>query len=59
MKDSGIPWIGKVPTHWRVTKIKNFVSIRSGITLGKQYPPGTQLISCPYLRVANVKAEYG
>ena len=58
MKDSGIPWIGKVPTHWRVTKIKNFVSIRSGITLGKQYPPGTQLISCPYLRVANVKAEY-
>ena len=58
MKDSGIPWIGKVPTHWRVTKIKNFVSIRSGITLGKQYHPGTQLISCPYLRVANVKAEY-
>ena len=58
MKDSGIEWIGKVPTHWRVTKIKNFVSIRSGITLGKQYPPGTQLISCPYLRVANVKAEY-
>ena len=58
MKDSGIPWIGKVPTHWRVTKIKNFVSIRSGITLGKQYPPGTQLVSRPYLRVANVKAEY-
>lgn len=58
MKDSGIKWIGKVPIHWRVTKIKNFVSIRSGITLGKQYPPGTQLVSCPYLRVANVKAEY-
>ena len=58
MKDSGIKWIGKVPIHWRVTIIKNFVSIRSGITLGKQYPPGTQLVSCPYLRVANVKAEY-
>lgn len=59
MKDSGIPWIGKVPTHWRVTKIKNFVSIRSGITLGKQYPPGTQLVSRPYLRVANVRYEHG
>lgn len=58
MKDSGIEWIGKVPIHWRVTKIKNFVSIRSGITLGKQYPPDTQLVSRPYLRVANVKAEY-
>lgn len=22
MKDSGIPWIGKVPTHWRVTKLR-------------------------------------
>ena len=58
MKESGVEWIGKVPTHWQVTKIKNFVSIRSGITLGKQYPPGAQLVSCPYLRVANVKAEY-
>ncbi len=58
MKDSGIEWIGKIPTHWRVTKIKNFVSIRSGITLGKRYPPNTPLVSHPYLRVANVKAEY-
>lgn len=58
MKDSGVEWIGAVPQSWHITKIKNFVSIRSGITLGKQYPAGTQLIPRPYLRVANVKAEY-
>lgn len=58
MKDSGVEWIGEIPSSWRITKIKNFVSIRSGITLGKQYPAGTRLISRPYLRVANVKAEY-
>lgn len=58
MKDSGVKWIGEVPSSWRITKIRNFVSIRSGITLGKQYPVGTQLISRPYLRVANVKSEY-
>lgn len=58
MKDSGIEWVGNVPAHWRVTKIKNFVSLRSGITLGKQYPPDAQLVSRPYLRVANVKAEH-
>lgn len=58
MKDSGVEWIGEVPSSWHITKIRNFVSIRSGITLGKQYPAGTQLISRPYLRVANVKAEY-
>lgn len=58
MKDSGVEWIGEVPKSWNITKIRNFVSIRSGITLGKQYPAGTQLIPRPYLRVANVKAEY-
>lgn len=58
MKDSGVKWIGEVPKSWNITKIRNFVSIRSGITLGKQYPAGTQLIPRPYLRVANVKAEY-
>lgn len=58
MKDSGVEWIGEVPSSWHITKIRNFVSIRSGITLGKQYPEGAPLIPRPYLRVANVKAEY-
>ena len=58
MKDSGVEWIGAVPSSWHISKIKNFVSIRSGITLGKQYSAGMQLVSRPYLRVANVKAEY-
>lgn len=58
MKDSGVEWIGEIPKSWHITKIRNFVSIRSGITLGKQYPAGTPLISRSYLRVANVKAEY-
>ncbi|AQX10939.1 MULTISPECIES: restriction endonuclease subunit S [Elizabethkingia] len=28
MKDSGIDWIGKIPEHWEVSKLKYFVSIR-------------------------------
>lgn len=58
MKDSGIPWIGFVPTEWRVAKLKHFSSIRSGITLGKIYPQGLQLVEYPYLRVANVQGSY-
>jgi len=30
MKDSGIPWLGDVPAHWRVTKCGRFLSILSG-----------------------------
>lgn len=57
LKDSEVSWIGSIPLHWRVSKIGRFIKIRSGITLGKTYPQGTELIEMPYLRVANVKAE--
>lgn len=57
IKDSGAKWIGGIPSHWQVSKIGRFIKIRSGITLGKTYPQGTELIEMPYLRVANVKAE--
>lgn len=32
MKDSGVEWLGKVPEHWKVGKIKNFAKIESGHT---------------------------
>ena len=32
LKDSGIEWIGKIPEHWTVTKIKNTFNIVSGAT---------------------------
>lgn len=57
MKESGVGWIGSIPVHWTISKIGRFIKIRSGITLGKSYPIGTELIEMPYLRVANVKAE--
>lgn len=35
MKDSGIPWLGEVPAHWRVTPLKYLVSLKSGGTPSK------------------------
>lgn len=32
LKDSGIEWIGKIPEHWKVIKIKNAFNIISGAT---------------------------
>jgi len=31
-KDSGIEWIGKIPKHWEITKIKNLGNARNGLT---------------------------
>ena len=30
MKDSGIDWIGEIPEHWKICKIKNIVKICNG-----------------------------
>ena len=54
-KDSGIAWIGAIPAHWHCVALKRCATVKSGITLGKQYPIGTKLVSVTYLRVANVQ----
>jgi type I restriction enzyme S subunit len=30
MKDSGIEWIGKIPEHWKVCRLKNYATICNG-----------------------------
>ncbi len=29
-KDTGVPWLGKVPEHWEVLRLKNVAHLRSG-----------------------------
>ena len=31
MKDSGVPWIGEIPSDWRIEKAKYLVDIRNGV----------------------------
>jgi len=51
-------WVGLIPEKWKVGQLKYFATIRCGVTLGKKYPPETQLVEYPYLRVANVQGGY-
>ncbi len=32
MKDSGIEWIGFVPTHWEIRKVKQYYNLQTGFT---------------------------
>ena len=56
-KESGLPWLGDIPEHWRVLPLKAVCEIQSGVTLGKDYT-GQPLHEYPYLRVANVQAGH-
>lgn len=54
MRDSGVSWLGKVPAHWQITRLKFVATVRGGLTLGKDYGQ-VPTIPLPYLRVANVQ----
>lgn len=54
MKDSGVPWLGEVPSHWRIVRLKFIASVQTGIAKGKDVT-GKHTVAVPYLRVANVQ----
>lgn len=37
MKDSGVEWIGKIPEHWNVLRVKDISKLQTGTT-----PPGNE-----------------
>jgi type I restriction enzyme S subunit len=54
LKPSGVAWLGDVPEHWEVARLKDAADVQTGLTLGKNYS-GVATESYPYLRVANVQ----
>jgi type I restriction enzyme S subunit len=53
-KASGFDWIGNVPDHWAVVRLKFLARVQSGIPKGRSMD-GKESITVPYLRVANVQ----
>lgn len=51
MKDSGIDWIGQIPAHWEVKRLKHVALIRYG--LGQ--PPRESQQGLPLIRATNVE----
>lgn len=49
-------WLGDIPAHWGLQRLKQLAEVRGGLTLGKQY--SGELLEYPYLRVANVQDGY-
>ena len=51
MKDSGVEWIGKIPKHWEVCKLK---WLCKKITDGSHFSPETVDDGFPYITAGNV-----
>jgi type I restriction enzyme S subunit len=57
MKDSGVEWLGEVPEHWVVKRLKFIATVQTGIAKGKDNAE-KDTVEVPYLRVANVQDGY-
>jgi type I restriction enzyme, S subunit len=57
MKDSGVEWLGKVPAHWDIARLKFVAHVQTGVAKGKDNA-GKRTVVVPYLRVANVQDGY-
>lgn len=56
-KDSGVEWLGRVPEHWQIKRLKHIANVQTGVAKGKDNE-GKDTIEVPYLRVANVQDGY-
>lgn len=56
-RDSGVPWLGEIPAHWELTRLKFLADVRGGLALGKGYRDPCQE-EYPYISVANVQDGY-
>jgi type I restriction enzyme S subunit len=52
MKDSGVEWIGEIPEHWEVKKLKFSATLRSEKTISRNS-------SLPYLGLENIESWTG
>lgn len=46
LKDSGVEWLGKIPTHWEVRKLKHLGKFQNGINIGAEaFGSGSPFVS--------------
>jgi type I restriction enzyme S subunit len=54
MKDSGIEWLGQIPVHWGVRRLKVVSRLESGHTPSRQHPEYWEDCTVPWFGLADV-----
>lgn len=55
MKDSGVEWLGKVPAHWKVLRVKDVARLESGHTPSKSVPEYWENCTIPWVSLNDSK----
>jgi type I restriction enzyme M protein len=54
MKDSGVPWIGDIPSHWDVCKTKRVAKLKTGHTPSRKLPEYWVDCTIPWFSLSDV-----
>jgi len=55
MKNSGVAWLGEVPAHWSVMRVKDVARLESGHTPSKQHPEYWENCDIPWVSLNDSK----
>lgn len=55
MKESGVAWLGEVPAHWGVSRVKDVARLESGHTPSKQFPEYWENCEIPWVSLNDSK----
>ncbi len=56
-KDSGVEWLGEVPGHWDVTRLRHVTNIRKGKLPRETYPTQSASSDLPYLSMEFLRGD--
>jgi type I restriction enzyme S subunit len=54
MKDSGVEWLGEVPAHWEILRLKQVIKEGSSISYGIVQPGDPQDFGIPFVQTTNM-----
>lgn len=54
MKDSGVEWLGKVPEHWKIPRLKQLIRYGSSISYGIVQPGEALDEGIPFIQTTNI-----
>ena len=54
MKDSGIEWLGEIPSHWAAGNIRRFAKMKTGHTPSRNHPEYWENCTIPWFSLADV-----
>lgn len=54
MKDSGVEWLGRVPEHWEIPRLKQLVRYGSSISYGIVQPGDALEEGVPFIQTTNI-----